>query len=186
MYAAEKGLALELIEIDIAAGATSSPEYLAVNPLAETPTLELDDGTRLTESLAICRWLEEMHPQPDLFGGTPLERAAINRWIDRIMFRAYVPTTQVFRNTHAFWATRLRQVPEWGELQRQTVLAEYDLLDGALAGRDYLARDSFSMADIVAFTTVDFGRPSGMRVGDGRPALKRWFETIAARPSARA
>ncbi len=186
MYAAEKGLALELVEVDIAAGENRAPQYLAVNALAEMPTLELDDGTRLTESLAICRWLEELHPDPDLFGRLPRERAAINSWIDRLMFRLYLPTTQVFRNTHAFWATRLKQVPEWGELQRQAVQAEYDALDAALAGRDYLARDSFSMADIVAFTAVDFGKPSGMRVGDSRPALRRWYEAVGARPSARA
>ena len=186
MYAAEKGLALELIEVDIAAGATQAPAYLAINPLAETPTLELDDGTHLTESLAICRWLEELHPEPELFGRTPRERATINGWIDRLMFRTYVPTTQVFRNTHSFWATRLTQVPEWGELQRRAVLAEYDALDAALTNRDHLARDSFSMADVVAFTTVDFGKPCGLRIGDGRPALRRWYEAVAARPSARA
>lgn len=186
MYAAEKGIALELVEVDIAAGATRAPAYLARNPLGELPTLERDDGTLLTESLAICRWLEDEHPEPRLFGATARERAEVNRWIDRLMFRLYVPTTQVFRNTHPFWAERLRQVPEWGELQRAAVLAEYDALDAWLAGRDYVASERFSMADIVAYTSIDFGKPSGLRVGDSRPALKRWYEAIGARPSARA
>jgi glutathione S-transferase len=186
MYAAEKGIALELVEVDIAAGANHAPEYLAVNPLGELPTLERDDGTRLSESLAICRWLEEEQPAPDLFGRTPRERAEVNRWIDRLMFRLYVPTTQVFRNSHPFWADRLQQVPQWAQLQRAAVLAEYDALDAWLAGRDYVARDSLSMADIVAYTAIDFGKPSGLRVGDARAALKRWYEAMAARPSARA
>ncbi len=102
------------------------------------------------------------------------------------MFRLYVPTTQVFRNCHPFWAERLKQVPEWGELQRAAVLAEYDALDAWLVGRDFVASDRFTMADIVAYTSIDFGKPSGLRVGDARPALKRWFDAVGARPSARA
>ena len=186
MYAAEKGIALDLVEVDIASGAHHSPEYLAVNPLGEVPTLERDDGARLTESIAICRALEEEYPEPTLFGATPAERAEVNRWVDRLMLRLYVPATHVFRHTHPFWAERLTQVPAWGELQRATVLAEYDALDRRLDGRDYVASDRFTMADIVAFTSVDFGRPSGLRVGETRPALKRWYEAIGARPSARA
>jgi glutathione S-transferase len=186
MYAAEKGIALERIEVDIAAGANSAPEYLAINALGELPTLERDDGTRLFESLAICRWLEERQPEPNLFGATSDERAEVNRWIDRLMFRLYLPTTQVFRNCHPFWAERLTQVPAWGELQRAAVMAEYDALDAWLAGRDIVASERFTMADIVAFTSIDFGKPSGLRVGDARPALKRWFEAVGARPSARA
>jgi glutathione S-transferase len=186
MYAAEKRLALEAIEVDIAANANHAADYLAVNPLGELPTLERDDGTLLTESLAICRWLEEEHPEPNLFGRSPRERAEINRWIDRLMFRLYVPTTHVFRHCHPFWANRLTQLPAWGELQRAAVLAEYDALDGWLGDRDCIASDRFTMADIVAYTSVDFGKPSGLRVGAARPALKRWYEAVGARPSARA
>lgn len=186
MYAAEKGLAPELVDVDIAAGEHQAPGYLAVNPVGEVPVLERDDGTRLTESLAICRWLEEQHPEPNLFGRTASERAEVNRWIDRLMFRLYVPSTHVFRNTHPFWATRLKQVPEWGEVQRAAVLAEYDALEAWLGKREWIAGERFTMADIVAYTTIDFGKPSGLRVGDDRPALKRWYESVGSRPSARA
>jgi glutathione S-transferase len=178
--------AIELVDIDIAAGAHRAPEYLAVNPVGEVPTLERDDGTRLTESLAICRWLEEQYPEPNLFGLTPNERAEVNCWVDRLMFRLYVPSTHVFRNSHPFWATRLRQVADWGAVQREAVLAEYDALDAWLATRDWLASNRFTMADIVAYTAIDFGKPSGLRVGDTRPALKRWYEAVGSRPSARA
>jgi glutathione S-transferase len=186
MFAAEKGIALELVEVDIAAGASGSPPYLAVNPLGEVPTLERDDGSRLTESLAICRYLEELHPEPNLWGRTTAERAEVNRWVDRLMFRLYVPTTHAFRHTHAFWAKRLRQVPEWGELARAAVLAEYDALDAWLAGREWVASERFTVADIVAYTSVDFGKPAGLRVGEARPALRRWYEAVGERPSARA
>jgi glutathione S-transferase len=186
MYAAEKGIPLTIVELDIAAGATQAPEYRAVNPLGEVPTLELDDGTRLTESLAICRYLEELHPEPNLFGRSPLERALVNRWIDRLMFRAYLPITHVFRHSHPFWASRLRQIPEWAELQRDVVLAEFDALDTLLATQPFVAGERFTMADIVAYTTVDFGRPSKLRVDATRPGLQRWYTAVGARPSARA
>lgn len=186
MYAAEKGIALELVEVSIGERANLAPDFLALNPLGETPVLEREDGSRITESLAICRWLEERHPEPDLFGRDAEERLAINRWIDRILFRMYVPTTEVFRHTNAFWAGRVEQVPAFGEVQRKSVRAEWEALDAALAGREYLARDRFSMADVVAFTTVDFGKVTGARVQDDLPQLKRWYEAIRARPSARA
>lgn len=186
MFAAEKGLALDIIEVDIAAGETQSDAYRAINPLAETPTLTRPDGSALTESLAICRWLEEYQAEPNLLGRSMDERADINAWVDRLMFRLYVPLTQVFRHTHVFWSGRIKQLPEWGEQQRVAVLEELSRLDQALATREYLARADFSLADIVAFTTVDFGKPSGIRVDARYPALQRWYEQIKARPSARA
>lgn len=110
MFLAEKGLPFERVEVDIAAGATGQAEFLAINPLGEVPVLELDDGTRLTESLAICRYLESLHPQPPLLGTSPLEQARIESMVLSVMFRLYVPTTQAFRHTHKFWQDRLTQI----------------------------------------------------------------------------
>ena len=186
IFIAEKALEIPIEQVDALAGANRTPEFLKKNPSGGLPVLELDDGSCLAESVAICRWLEEEHPEPNLFGRSPNERAEINRWIDRLMFRLYVPTTHVFRHSHPFWANRLTQLPAWGELQRAAVLAEYDALDDWLGDRDCIVSDRFTMADIVAYTSVDFGRPSGLRVGDARPALKRWYEAVGARPSARA
>jgi glutathione S-transferase len=134
----------------------------------------------------MCRWLEEEHPEPNLFGRTVRERADINAWIDRLMFRLYVPTANAFQHTHPYWATRLEQNPAWGESSRASVRAEYARLDAELAGREFVARDTFSMADIVLFTTIDFGKPSKLRLGDSEAGLRRWYEAIGARPSARA
>ena len=186
MFAAEKSIPLEYIDISIADGANRATGFLEVNPLGETPVLEREDGSRTTESLAICRWLEELHPIPNLFGRDADERLAVNRWIDRLMFRMYVPTTEVFRHTHAFWAGRIEQVPAFGELQRKAVRAEWQDLDAALASRAFVARESFSMADVVAFTTIDFAKVIGMRVSSDLPALQRWYDAARARPSAQA
>jgi glutathione S-transferase len=186
IYCAEKGLPLELVDVDIGAGETQRPGYLAVNPLGELPTLVLDDGARLTESVAICRYLEELHPEPPLFGLGAAERYEVNRWIDRLLVRMYVPTTHVFRHTHAFWKERMQQNSAWGESQRTVVLAEHAALDARLADREHVAGGGFSMADIVAFTTLEFGKPSNLRAGPEHPHLLRWYEAVRARPSAKA
>jgi glutathione S-transferase len=186
MYAAEKGIALELVNVDIGQNETQSTDFLAVNPVGETPVLELPDGRRLTESLSICRYLDETHRGPDLFGETADERAEINQWIDRLMFRLYVPMTHVFRHSHSFWEGRIPQVPAYGEVARAQVLAELTSLDRSLEGRHFVARASFSMADIVGFVATDFGKVVGIRVGTEWPNLTRWHSTIKARPSAAA
>lgn len=186
MYCAEKRLPLDVVEVGIATGENLDAGYRNVNPLGELPTLELDDGTRVTESIAICRWLEERHPAPPLFGRTPDERREVNRWIDRLMFRMYVPTTHVFRNTAPFWATRLTQVPAWADVQRTAVLEEYAALDAHLAGRAFVVGDSFTMADVVAFTTVEFGKFSKLRLLPAQVHAQRWYDAIRARPSASA
>ena len=186
MFAAEKAIPLDIVEIDIAAGDTQKAAYLSINPLGELPALERPDGTILNESLAICRWLEEQNPTPCLFGSTADERSDINAWIDRLMFRLYVPTTHVFRHTHPFWEKRLTQVPAWGELQRTAVLAEYAALDKHLTQKHFIVGEQFSMADIVAYTSIDFGKPSKLRVTEAMPELLRWYQNIGSRPSAQA
>jgi glutathione S-transferase len=186
MYAAEKGITLDLVSVDISANETQSAEFLAVNPLGETPVLECPDGRRLTESLAICRYLDETHSGPDLWGRDALERYEINRWVDRLMFRLYVPMTHVFRHGHTFWAGRIPQVADYADVARAQVMAEITALDAWMHGRTFVARDTFSMADIVAFTSIDFGKVVGIRIGPQWPNLEPWYSAIRARPSASA
>lgn len=186
MFLAEKGLVFETVPVDIAAGETASADFLAVNPLGELPVLELEDGTRLRESLAICRYLEAMHLEPALLGRDDRERAEIESIVLQLMFRVYVPTTHAFRHTHKFWAGRIAQVPEYGALARQSVLSEWQRLDGDLSSREFLAGDRFSFADIVGYTTLEFGKPSGIRLQEDQANLRRWHAAIAARPSAKA
>lgn len=185
MFLAEKGLTVTRIPVDIAAGETGTEKFAAINPIGEVPVLELEDGTRLTESLAICRYLEALHPEPNLLGTTPLEQARIEALVLQLMFRVYVPTTLAFRHTHRFWQGRLTQVPEYGALAREQVLAEWQRWDTLLAEREFLAGDQFSFADIVGYTTLEFGKPSGIRVQAAQTHLQRWHAAIAARPSAR-
>jgi glutathione S-transferase len=127
-----------------------------------------------------------MQPEPALLGRDPRERAEIESIVLQLMFRVYVPTTHAFRHTHKFWAGRIPQVPEYGVLAQQTVLAEWQRLDRELASREFLAGDRFSFADIVGYTTLEFGKPSGIRLQEGQDHLRRWHAAIAARPSAKA
>ena len=186
MFAAEKGIALDIVEVDIAAGEQRSAEFLARNPRGELPLLELDDGSILTESLAICRLLEARQPEPNLWGRTPEERAAVDCAVDGLMFRLYVPTTQAFRHGHEFWAGRIEQVPAYADVARRLVTAEYDFLERRLAEHAYVSLDRFTMADIVAYTTVEFGKVAGLRPGADHKGIQRWRAEIRERPSARA
>ncbi|MFM8480612.1 MAG: glutathione S-transferase family protein [Gammaproteobacteria bacterium] len=191
MFIAEKGLEsrgvrITRIPVDIAANETQSAAFLEVNPQGEVPVLELDDGTRLQESLAICRYLEALHPEPCLFGATPLARARIEAMTLGLMFRVYVPTTHAFRHTHRFWQGRVTQIAEYGTLARDQVLAEWQRIDSLLASRPFVAGDTFSFADIVAFTTLEFGKPSGIRLQPAQQHLSRWYAEIASRPSSKA
>ena len=186
MFLAEKGLSIPTVSVDIAAGETGQANFLAINAVGEVPVLELDDGTRLTESLAICRYLETLHPEPALLGRDALERAQLDALVLQIMFRVYVPTTQAFRHGHKFWAGRITQVPQYADLARQQVLDEWARFDAMLATREFIGGERFSFADIVAYTTLDFGKPSGIRVQPAQTHLARWQAAIAARPSAKA
>jgi glutathione S-transferase len=186
MFLAEKGLEIPRVAIDIAAGENLQPAFIAINPLGEVPVLELDDGTRLTESLAICRYLERLHPEPCLMGRTPLEQARIESLALQLMFHVYVPSTHAFRHTHRFWADKVQQVPQYGAQAREQVLAEWRRFDTHFATHRYVAGEEFSYADIVAFTTLEFGKPSGIRMQPEQLHLARWHALVAARPSARA
>jgi glutathione S-transferase len=186
IFLAEKGLDVPLEPVDIARGENRQPEFLARNPLGTVPVLELDDGTCLAESVAICRYFEELHPEPPLFGRGPLERARVEMWNRRMELELFAPIAQVFRNTHAFFKGRIEQVPEYGELCRRSVAKRLAWLDGELAARPFVAGDRYTIADITALVGIDFGRPSGIRIAPEQKSLARWHEAVSARPSAQA
>jgi glutathione S-transferase len=187
MFAAEKGLTLDLINLDFATNQHRQAEFLAINPVGDVPALVLEDGTSLAESLAICRYLEERHPSPPLFGTSPLGRARINECVDHLMFRLYVPATQAFKHTHAYWATRLTQVLPYGDVARALLREEFARLETWLCdGREFLVDGAFSMADIVAYTSVEFAKVGGVRVTADEPQLQAYMARLATRPSAKA
>jgi glutathione S-transferase len=187
IFLAEKGVAYDTIEVSIAAKEHQTPEFREKNPLALLPVLELPDGKILRESMAICRYIEELHPEPNLLGADPWERAVIEQWNRHAEFELLVPIAEMFRNGHAFWSARIKQVPEFAELMRERVEARFNWLNGELAQRPYFAGHRFTVADITALCAIDFGRISKLRIhAETHPHLAAWHARVSERPSAKA
>ena len=186
IFLAEKGVTVPTVQVDIAKAENRQPPYLAKNPLGGVPILELDDGTVIAETVAICRYFEETHPSPPLFGTDAKDRALVEMWQRRMELEIAIPIMQVFRNTHAFFKGRIPQVPEYGEVCRQAATSRLRWLDGELAGRKFVAGDRFSIADITLLVGIDFGRVSNLRIDPEHKNLQRWHDEVSARPSAKA
>jgi glutathione S-transferase len=187
IFLAEKGVAYDTIEVSIAAAEHQKPEFRQKNPLALLPVLELADGRVLRESMAICRYIEELHPEPNLFGADAWERAQIEQWNRHAELELLLPIAQVFRNTNAFWVGRIKQAPDFAEIMRENICSRFDWIDQELAQREYLAGARFSVADITALCAIDFGKVSNLRVkADTHPNLAAWYARVSGRPSTKA
>ena len=187
VFLAEKGIKIPIEQIDLGAMAHKSPGYTAVNPLQRVPALELDDGTILTESIAICRYFELLHPQPPLFGRDPKDIAIVEMWQRRVELHLLFPISQVFRSLHPAMAQmEVPQVLAWGEANKPRVMEFLEILDKELAKRRYIAGDHFTVADITGLIAIDFMKPARLAVPDHLSNVKRWFAEVSARPSASA
>jgi len=186
IFIAEKGLEIPTIAVDMAKGENRQPDYLAKNSLGKMPMLELDDGTCITESAAICRYLEDIHPEPPLLGLNAVERAQVEMWNRRMELEILLPSINVFAHTHEMWKGVWTQIPEWGELCRENALARLEWLDGEIAGREYVVNDTYTVADITLQCALVLGKAVGVRVPENLSNVNAWFERVAARPTARA
>jgi glutathione S-transferase len=187
IFLAEKNVAYDTIEVLISASAHQTPEFRRKNPLALLPVLELPDGRILRESMAICRYIEEMHPEPNLFGTDSWERAQIEMWNRHAELELLWPISQVFRNTNKFWIGKIKQAPEFGEIMRELVAGRFDWLEGELGQRPYLAGRRFTVADITALCAIDFGKVASIRIDAAtHPHLAAWHARVSERPSAKA
>ena len=186
IFAAEKGIDLSMRDISIPNREQKSDEFLAINPRGQTPALQLDDGTVITESVAICRYLEGLHPEPPLFGTGPLEQAIIEMWSRRIEMILMPPVGAVWVHTHAFTAALPGRNADWGEANRPRVDDAMRFFDTALVGREFLAADHYTIADILLLSTVDFAGFIGISIPDDLAALRAWHTRISARPSSAA
>ncbi|HEX5047832.1 MAG TPA: glutathione S-transferase family protein [Gammaproteobacteria bacterium] len=190
-FVAEKGLTIPTVEIDLRAQAQQAPEFLAKNPGGTVPVLELDDGTCLTETLAICRYLEGVHPEPNLLGVDPKEAALVLMWHDIVTLEGYLGLQEALRNGHPAFKGRAlggpkpyEQIPALAERGKQRAAAFFDRLDAHLGAQRYVASNRFTYADIVAYVTLEFApRATRSNPTEGRPALARWRDEIKARPA---
>ena len=186
IFLAEKGIEVPIVPVDIGKAENRQPEFLARNPMGGVPVLELDDGTCIAESVAICRYFEEVQPDPPLLGIDARDRAIVEMWNRRMEFEVAMAAMQSFRNTHDFFKGRIPQVPEYGEVCKAAAIKRLEWLDQELAGREFIAGDRYTIADITAVVGIDFGRVTGIRILPEQKHLQRWHAQVSARPSAKA
>jgi glutathione S-transferase len=187
VFLAEKGIDVPLEPVDMGAMAHKGPEVSRRNPLQRLPVLELDDGTILTESVAICRYFEALHPEPALFGQGALGQAIVEMWQRRVELHLLMPVAHAFRHVHpAMKDWEVPQVAEWGEANKPKALEFLALLDAELAGRTFVAGDGYSIADITAMIAIDFMKPARIALPEDLGNVRRWYGEVKARPSAEA
>lgn len=187
IFIAEKNIEIEMVPIDMMSGENKTEEYLAKNPLGRMPLLELDDGTCIAESIAICRYLENEFPDPPLFGTTSLEKAMIEMWQRRMEFQFLNPMIDIFRNTHEMWKDRIVQIPQVAEIASEGVKEQMVWLNQELEGKEYIAGDGYSVADITAQCAFVMGKAAvGIRIPEDLSNLDAWWSRVTSRPTARA
>ncbi len=186
-FMAEKGVEdIEVIDVDLFKGDHKAPAYLAKFGAANVPALEMDDGTTVTESVAICRYLESLYPEPNMFGRDPKETAIIEMWTRRTELLVAMPLMMAVRHGHPALAALETQIPEIAENGRQTGTRGLKLLDARLAESDFIAADRLTMADILAATAIDFARMARFRPPEDLTHVRRWYHAMMSRPAAQA
>lgn len=195
IFLAEKGVNYDRKQINIVQGENLSSEFLAINPRGRLPTLVLDDGTVLDESVAICRYIEELYPNPPLMGTDPISKARIEARQRHIEFDGLVPASEVFRNAYPRFQTRgvggnvgvVSAIPELVTRGESLLSSFFDRLEAELNQSQYIAGGEFSIADITALCTMDFATTAArLPFPANCPALQRWYQTVCARPSSKA
>lgn len=186
IFLAEKGIEVPVQEVAIMKGEHKTPEFRKISPMSQVPAFELDDGTCLTETLAICRYFEATNPEKPLFGRTPVEIALVEMWQRRAELNLMMPIAMFFRHTNEIMAGLEDQMPEWGEKNKPRIVGGMKFFDAHLEGHDFLVGDYFSMADIVLLTTIDFAMFAGVPIADDLVNLKAWYKRMSARSSAKA
>jgi glutathione S-transferase len=193
IFMAEKGIDIPFEPIDLMKGGQFDPAFVALNPMSTVPVLVTDDGTVLTQVVAICDYLEALHPEPALLGRTAVEKGEIREWSTRIFTEGLMSVAEAFRNSNPNFANR--SLPGPLALAQEPVLVErgikrlelfWQTLDARLAGRDYVVGDSYTMADIDALCTCDFARWIRKSIPEDCANIQRWYAAVSARPSAKA
>jgi len=184
IFLAEKNIEIETKDFDIAKLEQKGQELTKINPRQRLPVLELDDGTIITETVAICRYFEELHPEPLLMGVDMLDRAIVEMWQRRMELEFFMPVAFAFRHLHpAAAALEPVQIREWGEVNQKLAVKAMKGLDEELGQRQYIAGERFTIADITAFCAYRFLKPGGIENPVELTNLQRWFGEVKSRAS---
>jgi glutathione S-transferase len=187
IFLAEKGVSVPAEQVDLGAMEHKSETFTALNPLQRVPVLALDDGTVITESVAICRYFERLRPEPPLFGRGPKEEALVEMWNRRMELNLLTAVANVFRHSHpAMKELEVPQVADWAEANKPRVVEFLAILDAELKDQLYIVGDHYTIADITGLVALDFMKPARLAVPDDLANVRRWHAQVSARPSARA
>ena len=187
IFIAEKGLEIPIVPVNMMTGENQSEDYLAKNSLGKMPLLELDDGTCIAESAAICRYLEEMNPNPPLMGRNPLEKALVEMWHRRMELEFLIPMITIFLHTGEMWKDRVTQIPQVAETGILNVKERMEWLDRELDGKEFITGEDYTIADIAAQCAFVMGKAAlGLRIAEDQLNLSNWFTRVSSRPTARA
>ena len=184
MFLAEKKITnVEMVEINMMEGEHKTPEYRAIAPNSRIPALQLDDGTVIMESTAICRYLESLHPEPNLFGESPIEIASIEMWQARIFNELMIPLAMGFRHLHPAMSALETQNKEYGETQKNIGIKSLKYFNSILSESEFVAGDRYTFADIQMITTTDFFIGLNRLNLDDYPEIKRHTKLMSQRKS---
>jgi glutathione S-transferase len=187
VFLAEKGIQVPLVPVDMGAMEHREQTVSSRNPLQRLPVLELDDGTVITESVAICRYFEELHPEPALFGRGALGKALVEMWQRRMELNLLGCVAAAFRHIHpAMKEWEVPQIPEWGEANKPKAIEFLNILDEELANKEFIAGETYSIADITGLVAIDFMKPARIKVPEDCANVLRWHQAVSSRPSAAA
>ena len=187
IFMAEKGIDVPYEDLDLMKGQLKTPEFTQLNPFQRVPVLILKDGTAISETVAICRYAEEIQPAPPLFGTGAVGKAVTEMWSRRMDMGLLLSIAQAFRHIHPAMAhLEVPQVKEWGEANKPRTLEILNIMDQELATRPYIAGQDFSIADITALVAIDFMKVARIQRPDSLLNLDRWYKSVSSRPSAKA
>ncbi len=191
VFLAEKGIEVPMQPVDLKEREQQGNAFVAMNPFATVPVLELDDGSHLCESVAICRYFEALHPDPPLMGTDPADIATVEMWQRRVEMNGMMAAGDAFRNSSPAFEgravaglTQYPQIAELAERGRARVTRFYEMLDDVLADREFIAGDRYTIADITGLITVDFGGWSKITPDPSLKNVHTWYERVSSRPSA--
>ena len=182
----EKGIDIATEQIDIMKGEHKKDDYKKMSPLSQVPTLELDDGTYITESIAICRYFEALHPEPNLLGKDPKEIAIVEMWQRRIELLLMMGIANTYRHGHPAMAALENQVKEWSEASRPRVIKMLHWFDKQMENKEYICLDRYTIADISALVCFDFAKWPKIEIPEECINLKNYYERLNSRPSSKA
>ncbi|MEP0354233.1 glutathione S-transferase [Paraglaciecola sp.] len=186
IFLAEKAIPMEYVQVDLQKGENLSTEMLTKNPVGKIPILELDDGACISEGASICRYFEEIQPEPSLMGATALEKAQIDMWHRQVELYFFGQVGMCFQHSTGYFKDRMTPVKEYGEVAGKNATGFLNVLERRLAESEYIAGDYYSIADITALCALDFARVVNIQLTEKHPNLKRWYDLVSNRPSAKA